>query len=117
MMPAHQIWSCHVTEDANFEIFYFLFCSNSTFSIWKSHKISSGKAFHFLSAKNLAGGGGAPPVPLGLSFNSIESIEMSLADDLVSVAIFNTIRPWGGGGLRGPDDQTHSCQSETTYSW
>ena len=27
---------------------------------------------------------------------------------------FNNIRPWGGGkGLRGPDDQTHSCQSET----
>ena len=22
----------------------------------------------------------------------------------------------GGGGLRGPDDQTHICQSETTYS-
>ena len=22
----------------------------------------------------------------------------------------------GGGGLRGPDDQTHSCQSETYYS-
>ena len=21
----------------------------------------------------------------------------------------------GGGGLRGPDDQTHSCQSEATY--
>ena len=27
----------------------------------------------------------------------------------------NPIRP-GGGGLRGPDDQTHSCQSETSYS-
>ena len=23
-MPAHQIWSCHVTQDANFEIFYYL---------------------------------------------------------------------------------------------
>ena len=22
----------------------------------------------------------------------------------------------GGGGLRGPDDQTHSWQSETSYS-
>ena len=31
---------------------------------------------------------------------------------------FNPIRPGGGGGgrLRGLDDQTHSCQSETTYS-
>ena len=27
---------------------------------------------------------------------------------------FNPIRP-GGGGLRGPDGQTHSCQSETSY--
>ena len=23
MMPTHQIWSCHVTQDANFEFFYF----------------------------------------------------------------------------------------------
>ena len=22
--PAHQIWSCHVTQDANFELFYFV---------------------------------------------------------------------------------------------
>ena len=29
------------------------------------------------------------------------------------IQIFNPIRP--GGGLRGPDDQTHSCQSETSY--
>ena len=29
---------------------------------------------------------------------------------------FNPIRPGGGGGLRGPDDQTHSCQSESSYS-
>ena len=24
MMPAHQIWSCHVTHEANFEKFYFV---------------------------------------------------------------------------------------------
>ena len=41
-MLAHQIWSCHVTQEANSEIF--LFCPNSTFNIRKSHKISSGKA-------------------------------------------------------------------------
>ena len=29
------------------------------------------------------------------------------------LAIINPIRP--GGGLRGPDGQTHSCQSETSY--
>ena len=35
-------------------------------------------------------------------------------DDLISFnnKRFNPIRP---GGLRGPDDQTHSCQSETSY--
>ena len=29
---------------------------------------------------------------------------------------FNPIRPGGGGGLKGMYDQTHSCQSETSYS-
>ena len=29
-IPAHQIWSCHVTQDANFE--NLLFCPNSTFN-------------------------------------------------------------------------------------
>ena len=34
------------------------------------------------------------------------------------VVLFNPIRPvgGGGGGLIGPDDQTQSCQSETSYS-
>ena len=56
-MPAHQIWSCYVTQDANFE--NFLFCPNSTFNIRKSHKIQW-KSFLFqkLSAKDLTGGGG-----------------------------------------------------------
>ena len=44
-MLAHQIWSCHMTQEANFEIF--LFCPNYTFNIRKSHKISSGKALYF----------------------------------------------------------------------
>ena len=33
-MPAHQIWSCHVTQDADFEDA--LFCPNSIFNISKS---------------------------------------------------------------------------------
>ena len=32
-----------------------------------------------------------------------------------TISEFNPIRPGGGGGLRGPDGQTHSCQSETSY--
>ena len=35
-IPAHQIWSCHVTQDANFE--NLLFCPDSTFNIRKSQK-------------------------------------------------------------------------------
>ena len=31
----------------------------------------------------------------------------------IVLLFFNPIRP--GGGLRGPDGQTHSCQSETSY--
>ena len=58
---AHQIWSCHVTEEANFETF--LFCPNSTFNNRKSHKISSGKALYFRSyqPKISQGWGGTPP--------------------------------------------------------
>ena len=40
-LPAHQMWSCQVIQEANFE--NFLFYPNSTFNIGKSHKISSGK--------------------------------------------------------------------------
>ena len=47
MMPAHQIWSCHVTQEANFE--NVLFCSNSTFNIRKSYKVSSKEALYFRS--------------------------------------------------------------------
>ena len=46
-MPAHQIRSCHVTHEANFE--NVLFCLNSTFNIGKTHKISSGKALYLRS--------------------------------------------------------------------
>ena len=40
-MNTHQIWSRHVTGDANVE--NVLFCPNSTFNIGKSNKISSEK--------------------------------------------------------------------------
>ena len=65
-MPAHQIWSYHVTQEANFETF--LFCPNSTFDIRKSHKISSGKALYFRSyqPKTSRGGGVETPLPPSL---------------------------------------------------
>ena len=68
--PAHQIWSCHVTQDLNFD--FFLFCANSTFNIRKSHKICSGKALYFRSYQQKTSLGGVkqppplPKVPLGL---------------------------------------------------
>ena len=40
-MPTHQIWSYHVTQEANFE--NFLLCPNSAFNIRKTRKLSSGK--------------------------------------------------------------------------
>ena len=70
-MPAHQIWSYHVTQEENFEIC--LFCSNSTFNIGKSHKISSGKALYVRSYQPKTSRGventSAPPPPsvLGLT--------------------------------------------------
>ena len=54
-IPAHHIWSCHVTQDENFE--NLLFCPNSTFNIRKS------SLFQKLSAKDLTGGGGLKTPP------------------------------------------------------
>ena len=67
MMPAHQIWSCHVTQEANFE--KLLSCPNSASNIRKSHKISSRKPFYFRSyqPKTSRGVENTPPsVLLGL---------------------------------------------------
>ena len=51
IVPAHQIWSCPVTQDAISKIFYF--CPNSTFNIRKSHQISSGKRSLLQKLKNV----------------------------------------------------------------
>ena len=55
-MPAQQIWSNHVTQEANFE--NLLFCPNFTFNIRKSHKISSEKALYFRSYQPKTSWGG-----------------------------------------------------------
>ena len=55
-MPVHRIWSCHVTQEENFEKFSFF--TNSPFNIRKSYKTSSRKSSlrQKLSARNLTGG-------------------------------------------------------------
>ena len=70
-MPAHQIWSYHVTKEAR----NFFIMSYSTFNIRKSHKFSRGKALYFRSyqPKTSRGDGKHPPVPFGLN-TDIENI-------------------------------------------
>ena len=46
--------------------------------------------------------------------NASEGITLQIGKKEESAGALNPIRP-GGGGLRGPDGQTHSCQSETSY--
>ena len=63
-MPALQIWTCHVTQEANFE--EILFFANSVFNIRKSYKISSRKTLYFRSyqPKTSRRDGKHPPVLL-----------------------------------------------------
>ena len=63
MMPAHQIWSCHVIQEANFEIF--LFFPNSTFNIRKVTKFLVEKlsTSEVISQKSHGRGGKHPPPP------------------------------------------------------
>ena len=65
-MPAHQIWSCHVTQDAHFT--NFLFYPTSTFNIKKVTKFPVEKLFTSEVISKVPHGGGKhlPPVPLGL---------------------------------------------------
>ena len=70
MMPAHQIWPCHVTQEANFETF--LRFPNSALNIRTSYKISSRKALYFRSYQPKTSQGWKtppPPVLLGLRHN------------------------------------------------
>ena len=62
-MPALQIWSCHVTQEANFE--KILLFPNPAFNIGKSWKISSRKPLYFRSYQPKTSRE-TPPVLLGL---------------------------------------------------
>ena len=60
-MPAHQIWSCHVTQEANFE--NFLCCPNSKFNIIKVTKILAEKLSTSEAIRLKPHGGNTPPSP------------------------------------------------------
>ena len=64
MMPALQIWPCHVTQEANFE--KKLLFLNSAFNIRKRYTISSRKPLYFRSyqPKTSQGSGKHPPPPV-----------------------------------------------------
>ena len=80
MMPALQIWPCHVTQEANFEKIYFF--PNSAFKIRKSYKISNGKAPYFRSyqPKTSRGMENTPPVLLGLK----DKIDLSVIPETLT---------------------------------
>ena len=65
MMPAPQIWPCHVTQEANLK--KKLFFPNSAFNIRKSYKISSRKALYFSQEPHGRGGGVENTLLLGLN--------------------------------------------------
>ena len=52
------------------------------------------------------------------SFKSVKEVVYSLTNRKTQKLSLLTLSGpgGGGGGLRDPDDQTHSCQSETSYS-
>ena len=56
-MPAHQIWSCHVTQDAEFEIFYFLLILYLILQKVTNFLVEN-SLLQKLSAKKPHGGGG-----------------------------------------------------------
>ena len=85
MMPASQIWPCHVIQTANFE--KNLIFPNSTFNIRKSYKISSRKALYFPSylpkPHGEGGGGGEHPIPVLLGL-----ISGKLVFKLIYITVF-----------------------------
>ena len=95
-MLAHQIWSCHVTQEANFKIF--LFCPNLTFNIEKVTKFLMEKlATSEVISQNLTGGGGGVGgkhllVPLGLRYISLSVPECKLVENILIA--FSSVQSW-----------------------
>ena len=69
-MPTHQIWSCHVTQDANF-IFYFVLILHLILGKVTKFLVEKLSTSEVMSRKPQGRGGGGvgkhPSVPLGLS--------------------------------------------------
>ena len=79
-MPALQIWTCHVTQEANLE--KNLFFPNSAFNIRKRYKISSRKALYFRSyqPKTSQGGGVGKHSPVLLELRPVLFVVQVMSD-------------------------------------
>ena len=66
MMPAYQIWSCYVTQDADLE--NFLFCPNSKVTKFLVEKLSTSEV---IGQKLTGDGRHSPSVPSGLRMGYI----------------------------------------------
>ena len=62
MMPTYQIWSCHVTEEANFEFFYFVLILHLILGKVTKFLVESSLLL-CISQKNSQGGGGGWKTP------------------------------------------------------
>ena len=60
------------------------------------------------------------PSVVGVSFHPLVALTVFgrfwHKESLLNLPIPLTLSGLGGGGLRGPEGQTHSCQSESSYS-
>ena len=96
MMPAHQIWSCHVTQEANFE--KFLFFPNSAFNIRKSYEISSRKAIFFRSyqPKTSRGEGVETPPPNAFRVNDRKEpcFDSENENKSTPLTVYLSLRAW-----------------------
>ena len=63
-MPTHQIWSCHVTQEANFKNFYFVLILHLI--LRKVTKFPVGK---LSTSEVISGKHPPPPMPLGLRYS------------------------------------------------
>ena len=80
-MPAHQIWSCHVIEDANFENFYFVLILHLILGEVTKFLVEKLSTSEVISKKPHGEGGGGgnthPRMPLGLKLSTSERIRFS----------------------------------------